>query len=431
MYRKKVSEHVIILGTGMIVILFLVSQHVAYATSSTGIIEPLYSTPFLNGSFYWQPVIDAKTAHPDVPLFAIVNPADGPGKTSPTCAYQVNLQQDNLTQDYQNGIGNLTRAGIVVLGYVDTINDTTGIQKQYTQVTHEIDTWTSCYPGIKGILLDDMQTWPFSTGNLTYYQNLTKYIHDDKKLRYSFGNPGTDTDPRFLDAVDAMNIFENGILPQDSILQGINSWHLKYDKSHFMFVAYNQSALPNEAWIMEESNYVKYMFFTNYTLPNPWSSIPSYLNAELADLDIPSILIKINSVEQNGSSLSGPLVNVSQQINQTYNLTRTDNTPFDYNTTSGMIYKITAQPCYNNWKFNYWQITQMQLNRKPSIPWQFHRWMDATSNHYDDSTIYVLSTSNMTLTANYRYDTNCAQSVYHPTQEFNTRDNWGYSDKKR
>lgn len=430
MYNKKVSKYTVILGTAMTVILFLISQHVVYATSSTGIIEPLYSTPFLNGSFYWQPVIDAKTAHPNVPFFDIVNPADGPGKAPPTCAYQEN-SLDNLTQDYQYGIGNLTRAGIVVLGYVDTINDTTGIQKQYTQVTHEIDTWTSCYPGIQGILLDDMQTWPFTTGNLTYYQNLTNYIHDDKKLQYSFGNPGTDTDPRFLDAVDAMNIFENGTLPQDSILKGMNSWHLQYDKSHFMFVAYNQSAIPNAAWIQKESSYVKYMFFTNYTLPNPWSSIPSYLNAELADLDTPSILIKINSVEQNGSGLSGPLVNISQQINQTYNLTRTSNAPFDYNTTARVIYKITAQSCYDNWRFNYWSLAPLQLSHKQSIPWQFHRWMDALSNHYDDSTIYVLSTSNMTLTANYRYDENCnsTQFVYRPTQAFNAWDSWGYSDR--
>jgi hypothetical protein len=426
---KKVSEHQVVLGAAMIAILFLVSQHAVYATSSAGIIEPLYSKPFLNGLFYWQPVIDAKTAHPNVPFFAIVNPADGPGRPPPTCAYQGD-PLDNLTRDYQVGIGNLTRAGIVVLGYVDTINDTTGIQKQYGQVTQEIDTWTSCYPGIRGILLDDMQTWPFTAGNLTYYQNLTNYIHDNKKLQYSYGNPGTDTDPRFLDTVDAMNIFENGTLPQDSILKGVNNWHLQYSKSHFMFVAYNQSALPNAAWIQQASLYVKFIFFTNYTLPNPWSSIPSYLNTELADLDLPSILIKLNSVEPNGSSLSGPLVQISQQINQTYNLARTENTPFDYNTTSGLIYKITTQSCYGNWRFNYWQLTPWQFNHKQSTPWQFNHLEHTLNNPYY-STIYVVPTSNMTLTANYRYDANCnsTQFVHDPTQAYNAWDYWGYSDK--
>ncbi|MGI0102786.1 MAG: hypothetical protein ACREA7_09365 [Nitrosotalea sp.] len=66
---KKVSEHQVMLGAAMIVILFLISQHVVFATSSTGIIEPLYSEPFLNGSFYWQPIVDAKMAHPNVPFF--------------------------------------------------------------------------------------------------------------------------------------------------------------------------------------------------------------------------------------------------------------------------------------------------------------------------------------------------------------------------
>ncbi|MGI0102787.1 MAG: spherulation-specific family 4 protein, partial [Nitrosotalea sp.] len=323
------------------------------------------------------------------PFFTIVNPADGPGRKPPTCVYQGN-PLDNLTQDYQFGIGNLTRAGIVVLGYVDTINDTTGIQKQYGQVTQEIDTWTICYPGIQGMLLDDMQTWPFTTGNLTYYQNLTNYIHD-KKLQYSFGNPGTDVDPQFLDTVDVMNIFENGTLPQDSILQGASDWHLRYDKSHFMFVAYNQPALPNAIWIQKEAPYVKYMFFTNYTLPNPWSSIPSYLSTELADLDTQSVLVKINAVEQNGSNLPGPLVQVSQQINQTYNLARTENTPFDYNTTSGLMYKITAQLCYGNWRFNHWQIAPLWFNHKQHVAQKFNHWKNIPSNH-DDSTMYVFPT---------------------------------------
>lgn len=403
MYKFIRKYHYVIFAGLFAVLLFaFMSSHLVSAISSTGIIEPLYSKPFVNGSFYWQPIVYAKTLHPNVPFIAVVNPDDGPGSLPPTCVSLPNIP-GNLTRDYQNGVGNLTKAGVVVLGYVDTVNTTTGIQKQYGQVKSEIDTWTSCYPGVSGIMFDDMQTFPFTTGNLTYYQNLTNYVHNDKKLEYSFGNPGSDTDPRFLNTVDALNISDDGTLPQDSSLRGENDWHLQYDKSHFTFVAYDQPNLPNQTWLQEESLYVKYLFFTNATSPNPWNSIPSYLTNETAAVNTPSLVISIDSIEQNGTSLPGPLVTIGYQINQISNPTRVSDTPFTYNTTSGLIYKITAQQNYGNWKFDYWKFNPLQLNLSNKI---------LTSPY--NSTIYVLPMSSLTLTATYKCDANCTQTTSDP-----------------
>ena len=59
----------------MILLVFSLSNGAFAVSSSTGIIEPLYSDPFLaDGSFYWKPLVDTKTQYPNVPFFAVVNP---------------------------------------------------------------------------------------------------------------------------------------------------------------------------------------------------------------------------------------------------------------------------------------------------------------------------------------------------------------------
>lgn len=405
MVGKKIPEPLIVMSAGIFFILFFTLHQEAWATSSSGIVEPLYSHPYVNGSFYWQPLVDAKLAHPDVPFFAIVNPDDGPGLPQPTCATFTSAS-GNLTRDFQNGIGNLTKDGIIVLGYVDTINDASGLQKKYGAVKGEIDTWKGCFPQVQGIFLDDMETWPFSYGNLTYYQNLTDYIHNGVSMRYSFGNPGTDTDPRFVKTVDVMNIFERGSLPAGQDLIGLNNWRLNYDKDHFMFVAFNQTRLPDAASIRENSLYAKFLFVTNGSMPNPWKTIPAYLNQELADLDAPSIDVQINSVNQ-GAFLAGVPVQISQPVNRTSTMVRTEDTPFDFNTTSGLVYKITAQPCYGTWKFNYWYISPQQTGNGPNSEWKALGWANSLENPFS-TTIYLLTTMNVNLTANYTYDATCS-----------------------
>ncbi|MDE2589928.1 MAG: fibronectin type III domain-containing protein, partial [Patescibacteria group bacterium] len=165
--------------------------------SSTGILEPLYCGPYViedsstckneNGTndFAWLDINDTKNKYPHVPYFVIVNPNSGPGSS--------------LSSDYQRGIANLTKSGVIVLGYVHTSYDNG--QVPYSQARNWVDEWVNWYSaknsvmgnlGIKGIFLDEMSNNPTS-GNLTYYGNLTNYIHGN--LTYSIGNPGVETVP--------------------------------------------------------------------------------------------------------------------------------------------------------------------------------------------------------------------------------------------
>src|SRR2546428_1589502 len=73
------------------------------STSGSGIVIPLYTYP-TDGS--WAETLQAKNAHPNVPIIAVINPSSGPGGSSDL--------------KFVQGVKNFQAAGIIVLGYVAT-----------------------------------------------------------------------------------------------------------------------------------------------------------------------------------------------------------------------------------------------------------------------------------------------------------------------
>src|SRR2546422_7375577 len=73
------------------------------ATNNSGIVIPLYTYP-TDGT--WTQILQAKGAHPNVPIIAVMNPNSGPGGSSDL--------------NYVQGVRNFQAAGIIVLGYVAT-----------------------------------------------------------------------------------------------------------------------------------------------------------------------------------------------------------------------------------------------------------------------------------------------------------------------
>src|SRR3989449_8451971 len=73
------------------------------ATSSSGVVIPLYTYP-TDGS--WAATLQARNAHPNVPIIAVINPNNGPGGSSDS--------------NYVQGVKSFQAAGIIVLGYVAT-----------------------------------------------------------------------------------------------------------------------------------------------------------------------------------------------------------------------------------------------------------------------------------------------------------------------
>ncbi len=226
------------------------------ATPPTGALVPLYTVP---SDKSWAAIAAAKMAHPKVPVYAIVDPASGPGAA--------------VDAGYAAGIGKLQLAGITVLGYVPTGYGARSV----ATIQADIDRWKSFYPGTQGIFFDEMSN---RLGDEMIYKTVSQYAKS-KGMTFTVGNPGVDTKPTFVGTTDVIMIYESAGLPATTALSG---WHTSYPKSSFGLFAYGV-ATPNHALIKQARAYVGYIYVNDDVLPNPWDSVPSYLGDILADLE--------------------------------------------------------------------------------------------------------------------------------------------------
>jgi len=218
----------------------------------TGTIVPLYTYPTDSS---WAAVITAKTAHPTVPVMAIVNPSNGPAA--------------RVDSAYTTGIGKLVAAGVKVLGYVYT----SYAARPTADVEADIDRWRSFYPQVSGIFFDEQTN---TAGNESHYRELSDYAKSTG-VDFSVGNPGTDSSPSYVGTVDVILIYESGGLPGLASLAG---WHTSFDKQNFGIIPYDVSAI-DDTFIQTARQEVGYIYVQNDKLPNPWDSVPSYFGSLL------------------------------------------------------------------------------------------------------------------------------------------------------
>src|SRR5487761_1491217 len=123
----------------------------AASTSTTGVIVPLY--PYLGPM--WQDLLQAKQAHPSVPVIAVINPSNGPGS----------YQDPNILQ----GVSALQAAGITVVGYIYTQY----ASRSLSSIESDVNAYKNFY-GLSGVFFDQMSNVP---GYEWYYSTLTSYVH--------------------------------------------------------------------------------------------------------------------------------------------------------------------------------------------------------------------------------------------------------------
>jgi hypothetical protein len=228
------------------------------AVPPTAAVIPLYTAP---SDKSWAAVTAAKTAHPKVPVYAVINPANGPGPAADA--------------GYAAGIGKLQLAGVTVVGYVPTGYGARSV----AAIEADIDHWKSFYPAIQGIFFDEMSN---RLGDELIYKTVSQYTKS-KGMTFTVGNPGIDTKPTFVGTTDVVMIYEGSGFPATTMLSG---WHTGYPRTSFGLFAYGV-ATPNHALIKQARPYVGYIYVNSDVLPNPWDSVPSYLSDLLADLESP------------------------------------------------------------------------------------------------------------------------------------------------
>jgi hypothetical protein len=219
----------------------------ALDTVDVGTIFPFYIYPTSSAI---QELINTATQYPNVPIWVILDPANGPG--------------NQIDPTYVSAIQQIRAAGIVILGYVNTNYG----KRAKSLVEKDISTWVNFY-GPDGIFLDLMAV------NHPYYSSITDYA-EGLGIQIVEGNPGTNISPSAGKDVDIVNIFENDFIP--SPLSQFSDWYDLYPPSDLSIICYDVASLPT-TFITEAAQYFGWIFVTDNDGSDPYDAYPSYFNS--------------------------------------------------------------------------------------------------------------------------------------------------------
>ncbi|WP_268541210.1 spherulation-specific family 4 protein [Candidatus Nitrosotenuis cloacae] len=279
---------------------------------------PLYTYPGQT----WEQVITEKNSHPEVPIIVIVNPQNGSG----------NAQDSN----YVAGIRDLQSAGIMVLGYVHT----NYANRDLALTMNDTRKYRDWY-GVDGIFFDEMSN---VAGDEEYYSSLNNHAKSIG-LSFTVGNSGVDTSPNYVGIMDNIVIYDNQGLPSLNFLGG---WHTGYDKNNFSFLSYGVQTY-DQTFAKKASNYVRYMYLSNGTMPNPWGVHSPHLSNLINSIE-EDVALSVNSTTNSGSALTG----FWTEIYSSDVLVRTGFTPGRYGLIPGLEYLVCVGD-YENYIFERWE----------------------------------------------------------------------------
>jgi len=224
----------------------------ALDTVNTGTIFPFYIYPTQEAI---QPLIDTANQYPNVPIWVLLNPATGPGKT--------------IDPNYVNAVTQLRAAGINILGYVNTNYG----KRPINNVESDIKKWINFYKP-DGIFLDLMAV------DHPYYSSITAFAKK-RGIQMVEGNPGININSSAGNDVDIVNIFENDFLPTP--LTQFKNWNNKHPASNLSLICYNISPLPT-TFISQAVLFFGWIFITDDNMPDPYNTYPSYFNSFIQQL---------------------------------------------------------------------------------------------------------------------------------------------------
>ncbi|MGB2832519.1 MAG: spherulation-specific family 4 protein [Methylotenera sp.] len=225
--------------------------------NATEILVPAYFYPSSDPNLsFWD---EMTVAAGQVNITAIMNPNSGPSNA--------------VNSDYTAAVGAFRAAGGKVIGYVST---------QYgaldaSTVLADVNAYKNFYT-IDGIFLDEMSNLSIDA---PYYQSLYTSIKMEQSSYQIFGNAGTNTPKEYASAADVLITFENQTGYSSNTP---DAWTTNYSASHFANLLYNVSttAEMQAAVSLAASRNVGYIYVTNDSGANPWDTLPSYWNAEVA-----------------------------------------------------------------------------------------------------------------------------------------------------
>lgn len=260
---------------------FLFWQASGWATIA-GTLIPFYIYPSQSAI---QPLLDAKSAHPHIPMRIILNPASGPGTT-----------QDPT---YVSAISTLKQAGIEVAGYVYTNYNA----RPLAEVENEISLWYSLY-NPDGIFLDSMGALA------SYYQSLNTYAKN-LGAKFVIGNPGMNVDTSYANLVDTVVIANENTLPD---LSNYTNWkNAGLPATKVGMFLYGISPFPDENYMRQLKSFVGWIYITDIGGMDPWESLPTYFNQLMNALDTTGVGLMFPFYIYPTQAAIQPLISAKQQ----------------------------------------------------------------------------------------------------------------------
>jgi len=192
---------------------------------------------------------------------AIVNPSSGAGF--------------NVDSNLASSVDAAQRAGVTVLGFVDTAGGT----RSPGAVQTEVDRYFQWY-GVKGIFFNNASQ---DCAREPYHEALFRYVKGWDSNAVVVLNPGTTTPECFVAASDILVTY-NDVYASYGTYRPFG-WESGYPSSRFWHLVYATSSQDIQAAIaLSKQRGAGWIYVTPDDLPNPWDSLPpdSYWSAELA-----------------------------------------------------------------------------------------------------------------------------------------------------
>lgn len=186
----------------------------------------------------------------------IVNPASGPGAAAHS--------------RYRNAVRAAQAAGALVLGYVPTGYGA----RDASQVRADIDRYEAWYE-VDGIFLDEASG---GDDQLRYYRALSRNVRASGR-RLVVLNPGVVPARGYFDIADIVVTFEGRSASYTEALERMPAWLRQIPRERIAHLVYGSSRQEAIAAVQAVAH-AGYIYVTSGSLPNPWRTLPAYLQEE-------------------------------------------------------------------------------------------------------------------------------------------------------
>jgi hypothetical protein len=189
--------------------------------------------------------------------YLVLNPASGPGTAVHT--------------GYAAAVAEAQRAGIAVLGYVDTAHG----RRDGALAIHEINRYRDWY-GVDGVFLDQSAA---TSEALAYYERLAAHVRRGPGSVVAL-NPGVYPWEHYADLADALVTYEGDFATYLNC--SVPDWVEGYPRQCFWHLVYATSrAQLGSALGLARKRRAGIVYVTDRRLDNPWDRLASYWGAEI------------------------------------------------------------------------------------------------------------------------------------------------------